>query len=134
MFDPLSIFLVEDDPDLCEIVSGCVRDLPAEIVGHCTQGSAAVEMIARLKPGYTILDIDMPDVNAAEVIRRMREVHPAIRIIVVSASRDKPMIRQLFHRGASGYVMKASLPDELADAIKAVKAQSLYVSPGLRDE
>lgn len=134
MVRPLSFFLIEGDPEVCDAISRCAGELQAQVIGRSVQGSAAVEMIGQLKPDYAIVDTDMPDVNAAEVIRLIREVHPATRVIAVSASRDKAIIRQLFHRGARGYILKESLEAEFNMAIRAVHAQSLYLSPGLGHE
>src|SRR5215210_6947343 len=88
-----------------------------EIIGEAQDGRAAVEMAERLSPNVVVMDIGMPDLNGVEATRQIIERVPAVRVIALSAYADRRLIAETLKAGASGYLLKDSAFEELAEAI-----------------
>jgi DNA-binding NarL/FixJ family response regulator len=91
-----------------------------EVVDTAEDGRQALEMIARFKPDVAVLDIRLPKLNGIAVVRRMREVSPDTRALMLTAFDDDDYIIALMELGTAGYLLKTVQPDELADAVRRV--------------
>jgi DNA-binding NarL/FixJ family response regulator len=100
-----------------------------EVVGDAQDGRSAVEMAERLTPNVVVMDIGMPDLNGIEATRQIIERVPACRVIALSAYADRKLIAEALKAGASGYLLKDSAFEELAEAIRTAVAKRVYLSP-----
>jgi DNA-binding NarL/FixJ family response regulator len=105
-----------------------------EIIGEAQDGRAAVEMAERLSPNVVVMDIGMPDLNGVEATRQIIERVPAVRVIALSAYADRRLIAETLKAGASGYLLKDSAFEELAEAIRTAAAKRVYLSPKIAAE
>ena len=92
-----------------------------EVVATATNGIEAVAKARLHQPDVVIIDISMPLMNGIEATRQIRENCPATRVLTLSIYDDPSYVRKAVQAGATGYVLKTGLPDELLEAI-----QSLY--------
>jgi len=104
------------------------------IVGQCSDGLAAVEMIKALQPDFAIIDLHMPKLHGLEVIRKVREANSACKLVVLSISRDEKMVLEALRAGANGYLLKDGPARHLLDAISYIQDGGVYISPLLRRE
>ena len=104
------------------------------IIGECSDGESAVEIILALKPDFAVLDLNMPKLSGAEVVRRARQAGSVTKMIVLSISREESVIRDLFRNGADGYVLKDGPTRHLFEAISYVLDGGQYLTPLLRRE
>jgi DNA-binding NarL/FixJ family response regulator len=102
------------------------------ILGQCSDGAAAVEMIAALKPDFAILDLNMPGISGIEVIRRLRASGCAAKLMILSISREETTVMEALRAGADAYLLKDGPGRHLLDAIRFVRDGGVYVSPLLR--
>jgi DNA-binding NarL/FixJ family response regulator len=120
---PITVFLVDDVPELRELVKFGLEDDPAfQVIGEAGDGRTALEGIAATNPVAVLLDLSMPDMNGLEAILEIRKRDPDVAIVVLSgfsADRMGPPTRE---RGADGYVEKGSPMDELREATLAAVA------------
>lgn len=96
------------------------REPDFEVVDTAEDGWQAIELIGRLKPDVAVLDIRLPKLNGIAVVRRMREVSPNTRALMLTAFDDDDYIIALMELGTAGYLLKTVQPDELADAVRRV--------------
>lgn len=104
-----------------------------EVIAECAEGSAAVEAALRLHPDVAILDIDMPGISGIEATRQIHAANPAIKTLILSAIDRREIIEEALNAGASGYLHKDFVLDELRFALGAVLAGSRYLSPRIQD-
>lgn len=126
----LRILLVDDHAiirDGLKALLGAQPDM--EVVGEAGDGDEAFNQAKALRPDVVVMDISMPGVNGAGATGRLKEVFPAIKILVLSAFEDDIYVRQLMQLGASGYILKRSAAGELANAIRAVANGGTYLDP-----
>jgi DNA-binding NarL/FixJ family response regulator len=102
------------------------------ILGQCSEGTAAVEMIAALQPDFAILDLNMPGISGIEVIRRLRASGCAAKLLILSISREEATVMEALRAGADAYLLKDGPSRHLLDAISFVRDGGVYVSPLLR--
>lgn len=102
-----------------------------DVIGEAGDGESAVRLTQELKPDVLILDFVLPDFDGAEVLRRVREVVPEVRILFVTGSLERGSVRRALGCGANGYVLKQSGSDELLGALRYVIQDIEYVSPAI---
>jgi len=102
------------------------------IVEQCSDGPTALEAILRLKPDLAILDLHMPGMTGAEVIRRLRAAGCTTKLMILSISRDENTVMAALRNGADAYLLKDGPSRHLLDAISFVRDGGIYVSPLLR--
>src|SRR5262245_62094558 len=89
-----------------------------EVVGAATDGDEAVEMATTQAPDVVLMDLSMPEVGGIEATRRIKELLPDVRVVVLTSFSDREMVLDALDAGASGYVLKDADPDELLRYIR----------------
>jgi len=102
------------------------------ILGETSDGPSALEAIVSLKPDFAILDLHMPGMTGAEVIRRLRSGGCATKLMILSISREDSTVMEALRAGADAYLLKDGPARHLLDAIHFVQDGGVYVSPLLR--
>jgi DNA-binding NarL/FixJ family response regulator len=100
-----------------------------EVVGTATDGWALLEAAEIRQPDLVIADISMPGIDGIEATRRLRDLVPAVRVLILSIHAEPSWVRAAFDAGASGYLTKSSAPEEIETAVRAVLEGRFYVSP-----
>ena len=96
------------------------RDI--EIVGEADSAEAAVGESARLNPNVVLMDVEMPLLDGADCIRRIRATSSATQVVLVSIYLSQHRIVEAFRAGAAAYVSSDWGPDDLADTIRTAHA------------
>jgi len=121
---PISVYLVDDVPELRELVKFGLQDDPAfEVVGEAGDGRGALEGIAATEPAAVLLDLSMPDMNGLEAILEIRKRDADIAIIVLSGFSVDRMGPPTLERGADRYIEKGTPMEQLRDATRAAVAE-----------
>jgi DNA-binding NarL/FixJ family response regulator len=132
---PLTLILADDHGIVREGVAAFCKARPeVSVLGQCSDGQEALDMILARNPDFAILDLDMPKLTGLEVVRRVRGAKLRTRLIVLSISRDESIIRELFRSGADGYVLKDGPSRHIFEAINYVRDGGQYLTPLLRRE
>jgi DNA-binding NarL/FixJ family response regulator len=128
---PKTRLVLCDDHGL--ILEGLRRVLEPEfeIAGLASCGTEVVQQANRLKPDIVLLDISMPGLNGIEAAPLIRKAHAAVKLVYLSQKTERSYVDAAFRAGASGYLVKGSMVNELAPALRAVAAGEYYISPSL---
>lgn len=102
-----------------------------EVVGEAADGVEAVRLAGDLLPDVAIMDIAMPNVDGIEATRQIKERHPSITVLILSAYDDDQFVFSLLEAGAAGYLLKSVRGNELVDAIRAVNAGESVLHPSI---
>jgi DNA-binding NarL/FixJ family response regulator len=102
-----------------------------DLAGDAGTVDEAVAEIGRTEPDVVLLDVHMPDGGGVEVIRRVKDDHPAVRFLALSASDAAEDVIAVIRAGARGYVTKTISSEELADAVRRVHDGDAVFSPRL---
>jgi len=99
-----------------------------EAIGEAQDGLQVVELADRLSPDVILMDISMPNLNGVEATRLILRDNPDVKIIALSVHFNKHCVTDMLQAGASGYVLKSCLFDEVVSALHAVNSGEHYLS------
>lgn len=99
------------------------------LIGEASTGSEGVTLAERLKPDVTVMDISMPEMDGLEATRRIREIDPSLRVLILTVHAQERYLFAVLRAGASGYVLKSTIDTELTDAIRTVAAGGAFLYP-----
>ncbi|MES1210870.1 MAG: response regulator transcription factor [Acidobacteriota bacterium] len=123
--------LVADDHTIVRqgLVSLLAESGECEVVAEAADGIEAVEKTLALRPEVAILDLSMPRLGGVEVVRRIHEAAPQVRVLVLTVHEEEEYVLPLVRAGASGYLVKDSAVAELLAAVRALHAGQGYFCP-----
>ena len=126
-----SYLLIADDHLL--VAEGVAKLLRTEFqkVSIVSDGQDLLATVQSDPPDLAIIDIALPVYNGLDAVQEIRKIAPAVKMIMLTMHEDPDLIRQAFHAGASGYVLKESAGLELFEAAKIVLRGGTYLSPKL---
>ncbi len=126
----IKVLLVDDHAILREGVHALLaREADIVVVGEAGDGQEALEQVPRLRPDVVIMDIVMPRMNGLEATRIIREKYPQVRVLILSMYDDHEYVVQIIQAGASGYVLKRVVTEDLVRAIHEVHAGESFLYP-----
>jgi len=129
----MRVLLADDHPLTLEGIRSFLEPhcLSVETV---TDGRALVEAAVRSRPDLIILDITMPLLNGIDAAMQIKKSLPAVKLLFITMHSDPAYLEAALNAGATGYVLKSAVGEELLDAVRSVMENRIYVSPGLSPE
>lgn len=92
-----------------------------EVVGEAGDGTAAVEVVLRLRPDIAVLDVAMPGCTGVQALRHIRAQWPEAKIIILTASEDEKDLLEAVEAGACGYLPKSLKADAFIELLRGVE-------------
>jgi DNA-binding NarL/FixJ family response regulator len=89
-----------------------------EVVGSVTDGSALIEAARRLQPDVIVVDVAMPEINGLDACHHITRMTPHAKVVVLTAAADTALRQRAFSVGASAFVLKSLVADDLLPAIR----------------
>lgn len=127
---PIRVLLVDDHDMVRRGLAVFLQAFPElELIGEAADGPEAIEFCNATPPDVILMDVMMPQMDGIEATRQIRAVHPNIRVLMLSSSKDEEAIKSAIQAGAIGYILKDIGPTELADAIQAAYRGEATLSP-----
>lgn len=122
----LRILIADDEPLARKVLCEELRRHPGvAIVGEADNGANALEQIAALRPDLVLLDLEMPNINGLEVLRRIQGSQTPPRVIIVTADKERGVDALRF--GAADCLHKPVSPSRLFQSLEAIR---MIVSSG----
>ena len=123
------ILLVDDHPVFRQgLYHLLAREKDLTIVGEADDGQMAIEQVQQKKPDLVVMDINMPNLDGIEATREILSEAPQTRVVALSVHSGKQFVRDMIKAGASGYILKESIPEEMVAGIRTVLAGDIYLS------
>ncbi|MFF1453771.1 response regulator [Streptomyces sp. NPDC058274] len=129
----MTTVLIVDDQPLQRLGFRMLLDAHPEtsVVGEAGHGAEAVRRTAELRPDVVLMDIRMPGVDGIEATRRIVASGSRSRVLVLTTFDLDEYAYGALRAGASGFLLKDALPDELLAGIRAVAAGDAVAAPAL---
>jgi len=117
----IRVLLAEDHP----VVRSGIKTLLSsasdiEVVGEASDGEQAYQMVQEMDPDVLLLDVELPVLDGVELTQKLAEEEAAVKILVLSSYSDRQYIREMLSQGASGYLIKDEVPQNILNAIRGV--------------
>src|SRR5689334_2632769 len=126
----IRVYVADDHTIMRQGLRKLLREAPdMEVVGESGDGRHVLLAMEQVACDVLLLDLSLPRVNGIEVLRRLRETRPALRIVVLSMYAEEQYALRLLREGAAGYVSKDRPSEELFAAIRRAAAGRTYVGP-----
>ena len=130
--EPVRVLVVDDQElfrrGLIMLLGG---DIDIEVVGEAADGITATELAITTAPDVILLDVRMPRRTGVEACRAIKEAVPAAKIIMLTVSDEEADLYESVKNGASGYLLKDSSIEEVAQAIRVVNEGQSLISPSM---
>ena len=123
------IVVVEDHPVVCAGLMqliGSQADLTC--AGTAEDTAAAKRLVEECEPDLLLLDLRLKSGDSLELIKSLRVEHPEVKVLVLSQYDELMFAERALRAGASGYIMKENVTDEVLRAVRKVLAGELYFS------
>ena len=131
-FVPLRLVLIEDHQALREGLELLLDREGCEVVGTAGTAHEGRELIERLEPDVSLVDIRLGDDSGIELTRQLMDADPGRHVVLYTGSSDVELLISGLDSGARGYALKEGTPGELTSAITTVAEGGTYVDPRLR--
>lgn len=129
-----TVLLVDDHPIFTKgLHSLLAEEEDLRIVAEADDGQMALDLVRELSPDLVIMDISMPDMNGVEATTQIIRESPETKILALSIHREKHFVEEMLIAGATGYILKESVPEELVRGIKALIRGEVYLSASITD-
>ena len=130
--ETVSIVIVEDVPEFLRRFVQAFEGHPTyRVAAAVSDGHAGVEAVRRFKPDVLIVDLGLPGVSGIEVIRNAMQVRPDADALVVSVFGDEDHVVRSIEAGATGYLLKDSLPTQLIECVDDLRKGGSPISPSI---
>jgi two-component system invasion response regulator UvrY len=129
----VSVLLVDDHAVVREGYRRLLeRDSHVAVVGETSTAIEALRLDAELQPNVVVLDIALPGISGTEILRRILSRRPQACVLMFSMYQDGIYASRAMAAGARGYISKASAPELLVEAVRAVAGGSSYLSADIQ--
>lgn len=113
----------------------CQRILQPEfdVVGTVGNGRELLRAAVKLQPEVVLLDIGMPVLNGLDAGKQLKALLPAVKLVYLTMITDPEVALEAFNRGASGFLLKTCVVDEVVSAVREALRGKTYLSPDLKE-
>lgn len=119
--DVVRILVVDDHPIVRQGITSLLSNYDEfTIVGQADNGQDALDLVKREAPDVVLLDIRMPDESGLDVLRHIRHVQPAAKVLMLTSFDDDEYVMESLRAGARGFVLKNVSDEMLVNAIRRV--------------
>lgn len=123
------VLIVDDHPVVREGLAMHLSTQPdLEVCGEAEDLPGALALLASARPDVAIIDISLKNSNGIELIRRIKDRHDAVRILVWSMYPENLYAERALRAGAQGYMNKGQATHHVLDAVRAILQGQVYVS------
>ena len=103
-----------------------------EVVGTAADGEEVLALAAELRPDVILMDLRMPRMDGVETTRRLRELNPAVKVVVLTTYADDRSVLDALRAGALGYLTKDAGAAEIQQALHRVAGGQAALDPAVQ--
>jgi signal transduction histidine kinase len=119
----MKVLLVDDHAPIRKGLRRMLETRPGfEVVAEGANGVEAIARVDEHRPDIVLMDMNMPVMNGAEATQVIKERHPEVKVVGLTAFGDMSLVSAMVKAGAAGYLLKGGSSQELIDSLNAVAA------------
>ena len=130
--EPIRVIIVDDQELFRRGLTMLMDAEPGlDVVGEAGDGQTGIELASRVAPDVVLLDVRMPKISGIEACVAIKEAVPAAKILMLTVSDEESDLYEAVKSGASGYLLKDSSIEEVAQAVRVVADGQSLISPSM---
>jgi DNA-binding NarL/FixJ family response regulator len=127
----MKVFIIDDHPIVLEGLQKLLESREnIEVTGIYDEGEAALAALDSQVPDAMLMDINLPDINGILLCQKVRHKCPSVKIIALSVHNERTVIMGILQSGASGYVLKNAIGEDIISALHAAMDGQIYLCRG----
>ena len=131
----VKILIADDHPIVREGYKKILMDTPdMQVVDEAGNGQEVLNLVRKKDYDLILLDISLPGRNGLEVLKDIKDEKPKLPVMILSIYPEEQYAVRAFRAGASGYLTKASAPNELISAIRKISQGGRYISSSMAEK
>ncbi len=129
MDNMIKVGIVDDHKILTEGLKGLIDGSGiARVVGVAHTAAECRLSLGFWKPEVVLLDVNLPDINGVDFCKELTAEYPQIRVLALTTHNEYSIVRRMLDNGASGYLIKNAMTEEVMAGIRAVAAGETFLS------
>ncbi len=130
----MKVLVADDEAMICEWLQFCISQNPfCRLTGVAHNGQEALEMFVQEEPDLVLTDIKMPVMDGLELLHALKELNARAKVVVLTAFSDFDLVRQALRDGASEYLLKTEMQNEVLQELLNRMAGQLQMQKGQND-
>jgi DNA-binding NarL/FixJ family response regulator len=135
MSEGLRVLIVDDHQMFADAIELLLAgEIGIEAVGTAGSGEEALALCERTEPDVVLMDVDLPGIDGIEACRRVREMHPATQVVIITAVQPADVLARAIEAGACGFIPKTRAAHELINVIRRAASGEMVLPPGGVDQ
>ena len=114
-----TIMIVDDEAHIRKFVGLILKSIGVANIIEATNGEEAIATYQRVHPDMVLLDVNMPQVDGIETLKRIRELDPEAIVVMLTSLANRHTVEQAADLGAANYIRKDTPKDEISKALAA---------------
>ncbi|MEF3303576.1 response regulator transcription factor [Paenibacillus sp. GYB003] len=132
---PYRVLIADDHPLARKAIRGLLDDdAQFETIAEASGGEEAIALCGNLQPDLVLMDIHMPDMSGLEATRRIKQLYPHVRVVMLTVSDHVADLFTAIQFGAQGYLLKNMDPDDWMHYLRALLDDDAEVSRRMADK
>lgn len=124
----ITVHIVDDHKILAEGLQKLVNESGfTQTTATSYTGKECLANLRQEQPDVLLLDINLPDASGIDLCKEIKEKYPSIKIVALTSYSEYSIVRQMTENGASGYVIKNAMPEEILMSIETVAAGETFL-------
>lgn len=130
--DKIRILVVDDHSVVRAGLKSILDEQPSlQVVGEASSADEACLLAGKLRPNLVLLDMRLPDASGAEACRRLKEIDPAIKVVILTSFAEETLVFSALAAGADGYLLKDCDDDALVQSLHTICKGSQVLAPAV---
>lgn len=98
-----------------------------DVIGVAYSGKECRSALRKELPDVILLDINLPDISGIDLCKEIKTENPEIKIVALSSFNEYTIVRRMIENGASGYVVKNAMPEEIILSVETVANNEIFL-------
>ncbi len=126
--DKIKLLIVDDHHILVDGLKSLFdQTAHIQVIGTAMTGDECRRALLHELPDVILLDISLPDVSGIDLCKEIKTAYPAIKIVALSSFNEYAVVRRMIDQGASGYVVKNAIPEEIIQSVEMVMQNETFL-------
>lgn len=127
----MKVYIIDDHPIVLEGLKNLLETRPEiQVTGMYDLGQPMLEAIDHDVPDAMLMDINLPDINGIALCQKVKQKYPNIKVVALSIHNEKSVIMGMLQSGASAYVLKNAIGDDIIGALHAAMDGQIFLCQG----